>query len=283
MSADSSQLERLERWFSVSIAHPEGPRQGIQSDLATQLLPEAARDLETVVLPSRSLNAMDRLSIYANMYFDRFVDILAEEFPTVRHLIGPKTFADVARSYISRYPSRHYSLAQLGARFPRFLEEFSDSAPIPHRGFVVAVATVERTMEDVFDAERAEPLTIEQLQGILPDRWGQLQFNTIPAFRLLTLAYPVNDCITAVRHEKPFDVPAASRTYVAVYRKNYTVWRVDLDAHQHAILTALHAGQTLEESICACAELPGFEATALAMSVQEWFRNWTAEGLFCKL
>jgi hypothetical protein len=61
MSADSSQLERLERWFSVSIAHPEGPRQGIQSDLATHLLPEAARDLETVVLPSRSLNAMDRL------------------------------------------------------------------------------------------------------------------------------------------------------------------------------------------------------------------------------
>lgn len=283
MSADSAELERLERWFSVSITHPEGPTQGVQSGLATQLLPEAACDLETVVLPSCSLNAMDRLSIYADMYFDRFTDILAEEFPTVRHVIGPQSFAAVARSYISRYPSQHYSLAQLGARFPRFLEEFSDSALIPHRSFVVAVATVERTMEGVFDAEQAEPLTIEQLQGIPPDRWGQLRLNTIPAFRLLTLAYPVNDCITAVRHERPFDVPAAGRTYVAVYRKNYKVWRVDLDARQHAILAALHSGQTLEEAICACAELPGLETTALAMSVQEWFRNWTAEGLFCRL
>jgi Putative DNA-binding domain len=280
---DPPELERLERWFSVSIAHPEGPRRGVESDLAAQLLPEAARDLETVVLPSKSLDAMDRLSIYANMYFDRFAEILAEEFPTVRHIVGPQPFSNLIRAYITRYPSRHYSLAQLGARFPRFLDEHADDALVPHRGFVVAVATVERTMEDVFDAEQAEALTTEQLQQMSPDRWGQLPFKTIPAFRLLTLAYPVNACITALRREKPFDIPAAGQTHVAIYRKNYKVWRVDLNAHQHALLGALHAGCTLEEAIIACAELPGIEADELAASVQEWFQNWTAEGLFRRL
>jgi hypothetical protein len=283
MSADAAELERLERWFSVSIAHPDGPGQGVKSDPAAQLFPEAARDLETVVLPSRSLDAMDRLSIYANMYFDRFVDILAEEFPTVRHIVGPSSFSALVRAYITQYPSRHYSLAQLGTRFPRFLGEYSDNSLVPHRGFLLAVATVERSMEDVFDAEQEDALTTEQLQQISPDRWGQMQFKTIPAFRLLTLDYPVNECITALRREKPFDIPAERKTHVAIYRKNYKAWRADLNPHQHALLGALHTGRTLEEAIIACAELPGIVADELAASVQEWFQNWTADGLFRRL
>jgi hypothetical protein len=281
MSADTTELERLERWFSAAISHPEGARQGIRSERAAQLLPEAVSDLESIVLPSRSLNAMDRLSIYANMYFDRLVDVLADEFPTVRHIIGSPVFAKVARSYVSKYPSQHYSLAQLGSRFPMFLGEFSQGDPLSHQAFAVAVATVERCMEDVFDAEQAVPVTLEQLENIAPDRLGQLRFRMIPASRLLTLAYPVNDFITSVRHEKAIDVPAAGTAHVVVYRKDYKVWRVDLNAHQHAILDALHAGQTLEDALEVCAELPGFDSTMLATAVQEWFRNWMVEGLFC--
>jgi hypothetical protein len=278
--ASSADLDRLLRWFSVSISHPGGVREGLQSDLAAELMPAASRSLETVVLPSAALSALERLSIYGNMYFDRLIDIMADEFPSVRQLIGSANFTEIVRRYITRYPSRHYSLAQLGGRFAQFLREDTDGPSIPQRPFAAAVATVERSMEDVFDAAQAEPLRVDELEAVSAERWGGLRFKTIPAFRLLVLDYPVNAFITAVREQRQVDVPDPKTAYVAIYRKNYRVWRVDLNAHQHALLAALHSGSTLEDALCQCAELPGFDETTLAKAVQEWFREWASEGLF---
>jgi len=283
MSGSAENLERIERWFYASITHPGGSRDGLESELARQLLPAAHRRLEDVVLPSKALNSVERLSIYANMYFERLIDILAEEFPSVRHLLGPQNFADVAKGYVTRHPSTHYSLAQLGRGFPHFLLEESDGFKIPHRKFATAVATVERTMEDVFDEEQVEPLLFDDLQAIPGESWHQVRLKTISALRLLELLYPVNGYISAVRDKRSVEIPTARRSFVVVYRVKYRVWRMDLDERQFTLLTELHEGRTLGEALIACAELPGIDPVALATSLHEWFRNWAAEGFFHKV
>ncbi len=213
------------------------------------------------------------------MYFSRLIEILAEEFPTVQHLFGKELFDEVVKDYVTRHPSTHYSLTRLGSKFPAYLADEADD--IPNLEFAADVATVERAMEDVFDARRVEPIQFEELTAIPIERWGDVRLQTIPALRLLQLDYPVNTYIPAVREDRHMDIPVAAPAFVAVYRNNYRVWRVDLDAQRFTLLTALQQGESLGSALDLCASLPEADPPGLMDAVSVWFRKWTSEGLFC--
>ncbi len=136
-------------------------------------------------------------------------------------------------------------------------------------------------MEDVFDARRVEAIQFEDLTAIPMERWGEVRLQTIPALRLLQLDYPVNTYITAVREDRHMDIPAATPSFVAVYRHNYRVWRVDLDAQRFTLLAALHQGESLGSALDMCVSLPEADPAGLMDAVSGWFRAWTSEGLFC--
>ena len=135
-------------------------------------------------------------------------------------------------------------------------------------------------MEDVFDARRVEPIQFEDLTAIPTERWGDIRLQTIPALHLLQLNYPVNNFMTAVREGRHVDIPAASLTFVAVYRHNYRVWRIDLDVQRFTLLVALQQGKSLGSALDLCASLPDVDSASLIDAVSGWFREWTSEGLF---
>jgi len=62
--------------------HPDGAEAGLQGAEAQEMFPIRIEDVEGLVLPSKNLTAVERLSIYANMYHWRLIDILADEVPT---------------------------------------------------------------------------------------------------------------------------------------------------------------------------------------------------------
>lgn len=264
MPADAAELEQIQRWFHAAVTRPD-------------VRPERVADL---VLPSNALDSAERLSIYANMYFDRLTEILGDEFPSVEHLLGPQTFATVVRDYVTEHPSTHYSLAQLGRKFPQFLLTGADASAIGNPQFAAAVATVERTMEDVFDEQQDDPLTFDKLQAVDPGSWDHVRLKTISALRLLRLPYPVNNYISAVRDGKSIGIPAAEPAFVVVYRRNYRVWRADIDARQFTLLSGLAEGLSLGDAVSACAESPDTDPAELAGALHDWFRNWTADGFF---
>jgi Putative DNA-binding domain len=88
MSRPPPTLARLERWMQAVVIHPAGAEAGVQSPAARALLPRAARDLESVVLPSRSQSSLERLGIYAHMYYARLLEVMTAEYPTTRRLLG---------------------------------------------------------------------------------------------------------------------------------------------------------------------------------------------------
>ncbi len=279
MPRDMPELDQIERWMQALVMDPDGVRSGLRSEAADNILPCAEDNLEVIVLPSKQLNYVERLSIYGNMYFSRLIEILAEEFPTVQHLLGKELFGKVVRDYVTRHPSTHYSLTRLGSKFPTYLAD--ETNDLPDREFVADVATVERAMEDAFDARRVEPIPFEDLTAIPIARWGDVRLQTTPALRLLQLDYPVNTFITAVREDRHMDIPAAAPAFVAVYRHNYRVWRVDLDAQRFTLLAALHRGESLGSALDLCGSLPETDAAGLMDAISGWFREWTSEGLFC--
>ncbi len=272
-------LDQIERWMQTLVMHPNGAAAGLHSHEAQQFFPGDDASLDSVILPSKDLSALERISIYADMYYSRLIEIVQNEFPTVRHILGQELFEKITTDYLIRHPSTHPNLNRLGSQFPRYLSE--EVQDIPHRGFVIAVATVERAMEDVFDERRVERLPLEKLKEIPIENWGRMQLELTPALRLLKLDYPVNDFITAVRKNHHLDVPSSDLTCVAVYRVDYRAWRVDLSLAQYTLLSSLKDGLTLGEALEACAAIPNLETDDLAGALVKWFERWAAEGFFC--
>lgn len=279
MSRAPPGLARLERWMLAVVTHPAGVEAGARGAAASSLLPQAARNLESMVLASKSLSASDRLGIYAYAYYARLIEVMTEEYPTTRRILGPEAFERACRRYIDLHPSTERTLQHLTVEFPAFLSRHLPTGP--RRALGVDVARIERAMEDVFDAPQAEPLRHSELAAIAPDDWQRLRLRLNPALVLLALRTPANEYMNAARGGGRALVPAPRPSYVVVHRHNYRVLRETLDSAQFALLSALHDGKPLGTAVALalrrCRGGPAQQGTRL----RRWFRDWTAAGMFC--
>lgn len=271
-------LDRVERWMQEVITHPAGTAAGLRAPAARRHADVSARTLGKLVAPSKALTSFARLEIYSQQYIWRLIEVLGDEFPTVRRTVGHPRFGELVTEYLTRHPSKSYSLAPLGAKFPRFLAR--EAKRLEHRAFLADIARLERTIEEVFDDAEVKPVAIDDLLAIPAERWPQARVRTIPALRLLALRHPVNDYVRAMREEKPAPIPGAERSWLLVFRRDFVVWRAPLTRERYGLLRALVAGKTLGEALEACLAVRGVDAGKVAASLQGWFREWAGDGLF---
>ncbi len=116
-------LDAIQRWMQTVIMNPHGVHAGVDSDDARHLIDVATDQVEAVVTRSHNLTALERLDIYHRAYFARLIECLRDEFPVILHALGDETFDAFALGYLQKYPSRSYTLNQLGTRFPQYLAE----------------------------------------------------------------------------------------------------------------------------------------------------------------
>jgi len=276
---DTPRLETVERWMQAVVMHPEGAASGIRAASARRLIPAAARDLESVVLPSKSLTSIERLGIYAHMYYARLLEILVAEYPTTQQVLGEKAFERACRRFLERNPSRHRTLNLLSERFPDFLARHLP--PGNRSKLAVDVARIERAMEDVFDAQQAEPLTAAEFAAIGADEWHRVRLRVIPALRLLKLRFAANEYMSATRGGKQPRTLRPRATFAIVYRRGFQVYRRDQTPGQFKLIAALARGRTLEEAVRSGISGRDGNADTLAATLGVWFREWAAAGIFC--
>jgi hypothetical protein len=294
-------LDVVQRWFQAVVTHPDGVAGGLASPAANRFVPLDRDGLERLVRRSSRLTAEQRLSIYANAYYARLLECLADCFPVLRRVLGAEVFAGFAFDYLQRYPSRSYTLDRLAESFPRFLEETRPDRPAPGEAawpdFLVDLATLELAIAQVFDGPGAEGeplLTPAELGPLRADgRFAAARLKAVPCLRLLRFRYPVNAFYTAARapagrpgrevpaEELPFPEPAVE--HVALSRADFVVRRHELSPLEHAILAALLGGASVGEAIAAGAAGSDLADDDLAARLDATFRRWTAAGFFSAL
>jgi hypothetical protein len=262
-------LERVQRWLQAVIVHPGS----VEDALAAAEVPAGA--LEDVVRPSWSLSAAERVDVYHGMYLLRMVEALGHDYPAVRHFLGEEAFADLVRDYVQRYPSRSYTLNRLGDHLPRFL---LDEPARRDGGFLHDLARAELAVTEVFDEEQSPTLDGGALKAVPPDAWANARLRPIKALRLLALRHTVVGHLEAAKHDRPAPRPRRRASFLAVYRRDYSVLRQELNAHEHGVLAALVAGTPLGVAIADAAL--DLRASRREETVFRWFRGWIAEGLF---
>ncbi len=267
-------LERIQRWMTACILDQGDVEQAIASDPARIAIPtEQAR---TVVLPSKTLSALDRLDIYRGMYLLRMEEALAIDYPALKHFLGDDEFMRIVAEYVKVYPSRSYTLNRLGDHFPEFLATRDD---LPKKEFCCELAKLELALTCVFDAEQTAPLTEAAVRAVPQEAWETARLKPIAAFRLLEFHYPVSQYIGAVDEENPYPRLARKRTWVVAYRRDYHVHRMDLAQTAYELLSALAGGKTVGEAIIEVMTVKRRPAVKQSQ-LFGWFRDWMAEGLF---
>jgi hypothetical protein len=282
-------LGQIQRWMQAAIMHPAGVAEGIASVAARGHIDVRPDEAETVVTRSRALTALERLAIYGYAYYARLLECLREEFPVLKHALGEELFDAFAVEYLEQFPSRSYTLFQLGTNFPRFLaqtrpdrEEEESTAP-SWPDFLIDLATLERTFNEVFDGPGMEgepPLAADTLHGVSPERLLEARLTAVPCLRLLALRYPVHHYFTAVRRHQDADLPVPAETWLAVTRRRYVVRHYELSRPAYRLLHALLAGESLGQAIRQAVEADGPDLDRLSANLWTWFHDWSAEGFF---
>ena len=266
-------LPRIQRWMQTVIEQPGTVDEAVEAAAARAELDPA--EIERVILPSKTLTAVERVGVYHGMYLLRMIEALEGDYPAVAHLLGDEEFAALATRYVAAHPSVSYTFNRLGRGFPEFVRE---SKGVRKRAFAADLARLELAVTEVFDAPQSPAWPAEEIGRIPQDAWAQAVLRPIAAFRLSALAHPVNAYLQSVKddnHEHP--ETARKATWVAVWRKNYEVWRLDLSKPAYELLTALAKGRPFGKAVAAAAKgLQGDPGEQLF----RWLRDWVAEGMF---
>ncbi len=232
-------------------------------------------EIERVILPSKTLTAVERVGVYQGMYLLRMIEALEGDYPAVAHYLGDEEFAALVTRYVAAHPSASYTFNRLGRRFPEFVRQ---SRGVRGRGFVADLARLELSVTEVFDAPESPAWGAEDVASLSREAWETAVLRPIAAFRLGAYAYPVNAYLQSVKEDR-HDHPGVGRmpTHVAVWRKRYEVWRLDLSRPAHDFLADLAKGRPFGKAVASAARrLQGSPGDQLF----RWLRDWVAEGMF---
>ncbi len=283
-------LARLQRWMQSAITHPRGVQEGVASAEARQAIAVGAEEAESILTRSRALTALRRLAIYGSAYYARLLECLREEFPVLKHALGEDVFDAFAAGYLQQYPSRTYTLMELGANFPHFLEETrpqaEEGSSAEWADFLIDLATLELTFNEVFDGpgiEGEQLLDTDPLAAVPPEQMLESRLVPVSCLRLLRLRYPVHAYFNAVKKETDVAPPEPAETFLAVTRSGYVVQHHQLSRSAYGLLSALLAGEPIGRAIEQAVAVAGPDLERLESDLRTWFHDWAAEGFFLRI
>lgn len=234
----------------------------IQSDF-TQAMLAAEETPMASAIDEGTIAAADRLDVYRTNILLTLQDGLAEQYQSVRLLVGEKFFAKMAQDYIIQNPPEHGNLNQYGEGFARFIEEFKPAESLP---YLPDMARFEHAWMQSFYASNDEPLDALALQEQIEeqgDRW-QAVFRAPVAF--VASDYPVDALWHyCVREHGEGDVPDLEDepVYLLLHRPILKVEAIRLDAPTYRVLAALKAGLPLGAALSLTEAQEVFDITKL--------------------
>jgi Putative DNA-binding domain len=250
----------------------------LQARFAAALAPTAGPDpvLLALVRSAGALTPADRVEIYADMYRARLVDVLREDFPRTRGLLGDAAFVALAERYLARHPSTHPSVRYVGARFADFVAGQTAGPP-----WLADLARLEWARVEVFDAPDAEPLGLADLQAVPPADWPALRLRLVPACRVVESPWPIHEIWTAGDPDSDQPVPDTPRTSVVrVWREGFSVSHAAMGDAERRAFAQLQRGEPFA-SLCAALE-GDLDAEAAARQAGALLMRWLEDELLAR-
>lgn len=209
----------------------------------------------------------DQLAVYVNAYRFRLYDVTAEDYSVLKHYLGDDDFDRLIKDFVNTAHSDHFNVGRYASHLPGFLKNHQLKSD-----FAVELVELENAISQLTDPIETTPLRPEHLAGVTPEALMESHLYPRKALQLFTFEYPVNAYFRAVKDGQSPVPPAAEKSFVAVFRHEDVVWRMDLEAMEYTLLSKLFAGASIGEALSNVDE-------SAATKLSEYFSRWMRNGM----
>jgi len=215
-----------------------------------------------------------RIAAYTGGYPTRFHESLSEVYETIRSLLGPERFLDLAYDYSVHYPSRDYNLNHVGRHLSEFLKT---SALIKELPYLSDLARLEWLISEAFHSFEKPPVRPEEMASIPSEKWEDIRLTFQPSTSLVSSFWP----IFQLWMDRKGPLPGISKDHlkspehILVGRRGLQVRVEQLEPAQFRLMELLLTGESLGEACEVLAEGEGDDLPP----VTEWFSRWIQDGL----
>jgi hypothetical protein len=250
----------------------------LQTQLFEWMVGTAPIQDTSALIKSGALPADERVAVYAEMYWLRMRDVLREEFPHVRSVLGDDAFDVLTAKYLKRHPSTHFSLNWLGQYLPGFLRE----TPVENAPFLADLAELEWARAQSFIAPDSAVAGTSDLAVITPETAASVRFSLTPSVRVIRCAFDVRELFQALSDHAPIEpvIPVRHQQAMVVFRKGFSVFHDVVSESEASALEVAKNGASLPE-LCE-AFVAESEDDAAARAFQA-IGSWVNEGLVASI
>ncbi|MGD0074810.1 MAG: DNA-binding domain-containing protein [Candidatus Binataceae bacterium] len=269
MTPVTPDLKSVQSLLYRLIVAPSGVADGLRAE--SDLPPGG---IDAVIRGDEHLSAIERLGIYAEMYFYRLLDCLKEDYPATLAVVGATNFHNLITGYLLAHPPSYPSVLYAG----HHLADFLASHPLRDEWpFLADLARFERALIDVFHGPDAPAMNADQLRAVAPTDWPALELKIHPASELLALQWNVTKIVQAVEEGDDWQPPERGAASILVWRKNCRCYYREIDGIELVAIQALSRGATLAALCASIADAaPAEDPAAL---VFDFLERWRADGI----
>jgi uncharacterized protein (UPF0276 family) len=211
--------------------------------------------------------AEKQLGVYVNAYRWRLFDVVAEDYPVLKTYLGEERFDALINDFISAVPPQHFNVARYATLLPAYQQTHAT-----HDVFAGELCLLETAITQLANAEETEALTPEHLARLTPETLMESNLTPRKALQLFAFEYPVNAYYKAVKEDALLPTITQQPSFLAVFRHEDVVWRMDLEEQEFELLSALFSGSTVGEALGALDE-------SAAANISEYFSRWMRNGM----
>ncbi len=209
----------------------------------------------------------DQLGVYVNAYRFRLYDVTAEDYPVLKYAMGDTAFDELITDFVNTAHSNHFNIGRYAVALPEFIANHKLGNP-----FFTEICTMETAISQLNDPEETTPLEPKHLEGMTPDELMETVLHPRKALQIFAFNYPVNAYFREVNEELSPTIPAPEKTFLAIFRHEDVVWRMNLEDVEYQLLSALFAGVPIGEALEKVDE-------SAAGKISEYFSRWMRNGL----
>ena len=287
-------LLTLQRTMAKAVMNPLTPSEHMSSRAPNG--EPMANHAAKFIKPNDRLTSFERLEIYNRQYWWRLMSSLAEDFPGLQAVLGNRRFESLCKAYLVAYPSRSFTLRNLGRDLEPWLRKNPQWAGAK-QAIALDMVRLEWADIEAFDGAAFEPL---KPPDIAKSAGANLRLSLQPYVHLLKLNYPVDSLVLEIKkfnndteflsnafreRRKRKRVSAVARLkpktiFLAVHRVAYSVYFRRMSAEEYGLLVSLQKGKTLEQAFDATYSKHSKTFAPDLEQVTAWFQNWSHLGWF---
>lgn len=219
----------------------------VQQSFQNDILTKADDMIEFIEKPKEGL-ANDRIAIYSDGYILRLKEVLADDYPHLKNLVGDDEFDKLIDAYIAQNTSTQFSINDYGKNLSNFMQHHPLSTRQP---WLVELAQFEWFQGQAIIAADAELLTGNDLSKMPQQDWPNLRFHLHPSLAMTLLHWNILNIIEALDENTKPPQPSLlpEPVSVIIWRKSIDIRYSELHAIEALMIHAIKQACTFAE-IC---------------------------------